>query len=134
MLLSFINRIFKTRVITKVLVIEDDQLIRDSILNLLTLKGLVAIGAEDGHAGLQLAKENVPDLILCDFRMPKLNGYAVLAALRQDSATATVPFIFLTAETTPEVLEQGRSLGANGYLNKPFSTAELLQAIDPYLS
>lgn len=114
--------------------IEDDQLIRESILNLLSLRGLTAIGAEDGRAGLQLAKENVPDLILCDLRMPKLNGYEVLAALRQDSTTAIVPFILLTAETTPEVLEQGRSLGADGYLNKPFSTAELLKAIAPYLA
>lgn len=113
--------------------IEDDQLIRESILNLLTLRGLVALGAEDGSAGLQLAKQNVPDLILCDLRMPELNGYEVLAALRQDSTTAAVPFIFLTAETTPEVLEQGRLLGADGYLNKPFSTAQLLKAIAPYL-
>jgi CheY-like chemotaxis protein len=118
---------------TKVLVIEDDELIRASILNLLVARGLTAIGAEDGRIGLQLAKENVPDLILCDVRMPELNGYQVLGALRQDYGTATVPLIFLTAETTPEVLHQGQLLGANGYLNKPFSTAELLAAIAPYI-
>ena len=118
----------------KVLVIEDDQLTRDIILNLLLLREISAIAAADGRAGLQLAKEIIPDLILCDVRMPELSGYDVLAALRQDSTTATIPLIFLTAETNRDAIERGQQLGANGYLNKPFTTAELLSAIAPYLS
>lgn len=118
---------------TKVLVIEDDELIRESIINLLVLRGLTAIGAEDGRVGLQLAKESCPDLILCDVRMPELNGYEVLTALRQDVSTA-IPFIFLTAETNQEVLNQGQMLGANGYLNKPFTSTELLSAIAAAIS
>ena len=119
---------------TKVLVIEDEELIRESILNLLNTRGFSAIGAADGRVGLQLAKEFVPDLILCDVRMPELDGYEVLRALRQDPITATVPFIFLTAETTQDVLSQGQLLGANGYLTKPFTTAELLAAIATHIS
>ena len=119
---------------TKVLVIEDDRLTRDIILNLLLLREISAIAAADGRAGLQLAKEIIPDLILCDVRMPVLSGYDVLAALRQDSTTATIPLIFLTAETNQDAIERGQQLGANGYLNKPFTTAELLSAIAPYLS
>ena len=119
---------------TKILVIEDDQLTRDIILNLLFLREISAIAAADGRAGLQLAKEIIPDLILCDVRMPELSGYDVLAALRQDSTTATIPLIFLTAETNRDAIERGQQLGANGYLNKPFTTAELLSAIAPYLS
>ena len=119
---------------TKVLVIEDDRLTRDIILNLLLLREISAIAAADGRAGLQLAKEIIPDLILCDVRMPELSGYDVLAALRQDSTTATIPLIFLTAETNRDAIERGQQLGANGYLNKPFTTAELLSAIAPYLS
>ena len=119
---------------TKILVIEDDQLTRDIILNLLFLREISAIAAADGRAGLQLAKEIIPDLILCDVRMPELSGYDVLAALRQDSTTATIPLIFLTAETNQDAIERGQQLGANGYLNKPFTTAELLSAIAPYLS
>ncbi|HCF29461.1 MAG TPA: response regulator [Cyanobacteria bacterium UBA11049] len=119
---------------TKVLVIEDDGLTRDIILNLLFLTGISAIAAADGRAGLQLATKIIPDLILCDVRMPELSGYDVLAALRQDSTTATIPFIFLTAETNQDAIERGQQLGANGYLNKPFTTAELLSAIAPYLS
>ena len=118
----------------KVLVIEDDRLTRDIILNLLLLREISAIAAADGRAGLQLAKEIIPDLILCDVRMPELSGYDVLAALRQDSTTATIPLIFLTAETNRDAIERGQQLGANGYLNKPFTTAELLSAIAPYLS
>ena len=119
---------------TKVLVIEDDRLTRDIILNLLLLREISAIAAADGRAGLQLAKEIIPDLILCDVRMPELSGYDVLAALRQDSTTATIPLIFLTAETNQDAIERGQQLGANGYLNKPFTTAELLSAIAPYIS
>lgn len=114
---------------TKVLVIENEQILRESILNILKIRGFSAIGAEDGHRGLQLAKEFVPDLILCDVRMPELDGYEVLAALRQDSITAMLPFIFITAETMQNVVRQGQMLGANGYLKKPFSTAELIEAI-----
>lgn len=111
-----------------VLVIEDDELIRDSILNLLRSRGINAIAAVDGRNGLQLAKEIVPDLILCDIRMPGISGYEVLSNLRQDSKTAQIPLIFLSAEKNIDV----SNLGA-GYLSKPFTTAQLLCAIAPYL-
>lgn len=113
-----------------VLVIEDDELIRDGILNILSSREINAIAAVDGRSGLQLAKEIIPDLILCDVRMPQLNGYEVLSELRQDSRTAEIPLIFLTAENTLDATNSG----ANGYLNKPFTTAQLLSAIAPYLS
>lgn len=116
-----------------VLVIEDDGLLRDSIVNLLTIRGVTAIAAENGALGLKLAQENIPDLILCDVRMPGMSGYEVLKSLRQDTNTATIPLIFLTAENTPEVMALGADLGANGYLRKPFSTAELLGAISPFV-
>lgn len=111
-----------------VLVIEDEELIRESILNLLNTRGFSATGSNNGQLGLQLAKEIVPDLILCDVRLPELNGYEVLRAIRQDPTTANIPLIFLTAETTEDVLSRGQ-LGANGYLAKPFTTVELLEAI-----
>ncbi|MEP0801411.1 response regulator [Funiculus sociatus] len=118
---------------TKVLVIEDEELIRESILNLLDESGFTAIGAEDGEKGVQLAKEFVPDLILCDVRMPKLDGYEVLRVLRSDPITGTITFIFLTADSNKNVRQQGEILGANGYLAKPFTSAELLEAIATYL-
>ena len=112
-----------------VLVIEDEELIRESILNLLNTRGFSATGSNNGQIGLQLAKEIVPDLILCDVRLPELNGYEVLRAIRQDPTTANIPLIFLTAEATEDVLSRGQLLGANGYLAKPFTTVELLEAI-----
>ncbi|GAB4180238.1 MAG: hypothetical protein Fur006_14210 [Coleofasciculaceae cyanobacterium] len=118
---------------TKVLVIEDEEILRESILNILETNGFSAIGAADGRSGLQLAKEVVPDLILCDVRMPELDGYEVLKALRQDPIAAEIPLLFLTAENIQRVVRQGEQLGANGYLTKPFSTAQLLKAINQEL-
>lgn len=113
----------------KVLVIEDEEILRESILNILKTNGFNAIEAKDGRSGLQLAKEFIPDLILCDVRMPGFDGYDVLKALRQDSLTASIPLLFLTADSLQNVMRQGEQLGANGYLTKPFSTAQLVEAV-----
>ncbi|MBD1942524.1 response regulator [Coleofasciculus sp. FACHB-712] len=118
---------------TKVLVIEDEEVIRESILDILIEGEFIAIGAENGSIGVQLAKELRPDLILCDVRMPELDGYEVLRALRSDPVTAPIPFIFLTADTTENFFHQGQLLGANGYLAKPFTTALLLKAIATHM-
>ncbi len=91
------------------------------------------MGTGNARQGLHLAKELVPDLIVCDIRMPELDGYEVLKALRQDPLTASIPLIFLTAETLQNVVRQGQLLGANGYLTKPFTTAQLLEAIATHL-
>lgn len=119
---------------TKVLVIEDEDLIREVVVNLLNAQGFTAIGAEFGSRGLQLAKEFVPDIIFCDVKMPGMDGYEVLRLLRSEPSTADIPFIFLSAQSTSQdVLRQGKILGANGYLNKPFTTNELLEAIAKHL-
>lgn len=118
----------------KILVIEDEELIRESILHLLNTRGFNAIGAADGSIGVRLAKEFVPDLILCDVRMPGLDGYEVLKALRSDPITATVPFIFLTAQAIQAELYVGQQLVADGYLAKPFAVDALLEAIARCLS
>jgi CheY-like chemotaxis protein len=118
---------------TKVLVIEDDEILRESILTILETNGFSAIGAADGRSGLQLVKEIIPDLILCDVRIPEFDGYEVLKALRQDPIAAEIPLLFLTAENIQQVVHQGEQLGANGYLTKPFSTAQLLKVINQKL-
>jgi diguanylate cyclase (GGDEF)-like protein len=113
----------------KILVIEDEEFVRENIVELLDAEGFEVIGAEDGRMGLNLARAMVPDLILCDVMMPELDGYGVLTALRQDSILAAVPFIFLTAKAAKADLRQGMELGADDYLTKPFTRAELLGAI-----
>jgi len=112
-----------------ILVIEDEEFVRENILELLDAEGFEAFGAENGKIGFELAKVKVPDLILCDVMMPGLDGYGVLTALRQDSVLASIPFIFLTAKASKSDLRQGMELGADDYLTKPFTRAELLGAI-----
>lgn len=113
----------------KILVIEDEQAIRCNLLKLLKAEGFQAIGADNGRTGLQLALIEQPDVIICDILMPELDGYEVLKALQQDSSTATIPFIFLTAKADRSDWRQAMNLGADDYLTKPFTRAELLAAI-----
>ncbi len=113
----------------KILVIEDEEFIRDNLIELPEIEGFQAIGAENGFVGVQLAKESQPDLILCDVMMPELDGYGVLSALREDSATAAIPFMFLTASADRNNLQKIRSMGMNDYILKPFNIDKFLAAI-----
>ena len=113
----------------KILVIEDETTVGLNIKEILESGGFDAIVAADGKIGIQMAKEQLPDLIVCDIMMPDMDGYSVLTELQQDPATTTIPFIFLTAKTTRDDVRQGMNLGADDYLTKPFRRKELLEAI-----
>ncbi|MBD1944128.1 EAL domain-containing protein [Coleofasciculus sp. FACHB-712] len=113
----------------KILVIEDEEAIRENILELLEAEEFEATGAENGLAGVQIARTIRPDLIICDVMMPDLDGFGVLMALRQDPVTATIPFIFLTAKAEKADLRQAMELGADDYLTKPCTPEEILKAI-----
>lgn len=112
-----------------ILVIEDDETIRSNLLEILDLEGFQVIGAEHGAAGVRKAKAYLPDLILCDIRMPELDGYGVLEELRSQVSTAAIPVIFLTAKCEHQEIRHGMNLGADDYLIKPCSVMELLDAI-----
>jgi DNA-binding response OmpR family regulator len=116
-----------------ILVIEDDRAIRGAIVDILELEGYHALSAADGLTGVALAREKRPDLIICDIMMPFLDGYGVLAHLRKHAETATIPFIFLTARTTPNDVRYGMNLGADDYLTKPFKAEELLSTLQARL-
>jgi DNA-binding NarL/FixJ family response regulator len=116
-----------------ILVIEDEPEMRRNLLTILKLEKFNVTGAENGRAGIDLAKRTKPDLILCDVMMPELDGYGVLQALRQDPATITTPFIFLTAKGEKPDIRAGMNLGADDYLTKPVAKADLLSAIDARL-
>ncbi len=118
---------------TKILVIEDDEDVRDNLLDVLALEGYELTAAPNGRQGLQLARNESPDLILCDLIVPELNGYEVLQSVRQHADLATVPFIFLTGKAEKEYFRQGMELGADDYLTKPFTLSELLGAIETQL-
>lgn len=118
---------------TSILVIEDEIAIQDIIFDILTARDFTVLTASDGQVGIELAQQKLPDLILCDVGLPVMDGYKVLQTLRQDKATAAIPFIFLTAYSSVEDLRQGMESGADDYLAKPFSAAALFRAIDARL-
>ena len=115
---------------TKILVIEDEEAIRENILELLEAENFTAVGAANGKTGIKLALEQIPNLILCDVMMPEIDGYGVLKALRSEPITATIPLIFLTAKADKTDLRQGMELGADDYITKPCTPQELLKAIE----
>ncbi len=112
-----------------ILVIEDEKTLRTNIVQILEFEDFVTIEANNGFLGIKLAQKPLPDLILCDVIMPKIDGYSVLAALRQNPTTASIPFIFTTAKASKADFRQGMNLGADDYLIKPITADELLSAI-----
>jgi DNA-binding NarL/FixJ family response regulator len=117
----------------KILVIEDEPEMRRNITTLLRYYGYEPVAAENGRAGLEAARRERPDLILCDVMMPELDGYGVLKALQTDALLARTPFIFLTAKGEKDDLRSGMDLGADDYLTKPVANAELVRAIEARL-
>jgi len=113
----------------KILVIEDEPLTRENIALILRMEGYDTCTAPDGRRGVAAARAEKPDLILCDVTMPDTDGYAVLAEVRQCEDLRTTPFIFLTARGERADLRRGMNLGADDYLTKPASAAEILDAI-----
>jgi DNA-binding NarL/FixJ family response regulator len=117
----------------KILVIEDEPEMRRNIAALLRYYDYEPLAADNGRAGLEAARRERPDLILCDVMMPELDGYGVLQALQAEPALAQIPFIFLTARGEKEDLRNGMNLGADDYLTKPVANADLVQAIEARL-
>lgn len=117
----------------KILVIEDDRIMRENVSELLELVGYKVDVANNGKEGIIKAKTFQPDLIICDIKMPVLDGYGVLHILQKESETATIPFIFLTARTERNDLRKGMEMGADDYLAKPFEDTELLKAVETRL-
>jgi two-component system, sensor histidine kinase and response regulator len=114
---------------SRLLVIDDDVVFRTVLVDTLREESYDVDSAGDGTAGLARARENAPDLVLCDIVMAGLDGFGFLSALRQEPATATIPVIFLTGIGEPAALRKGMELGADDYLSKPVSRSELLQAV-----
>jgi two-component system, sensor histidine kinase and response regulator len=118
---------------TKILVIEDETILRGEVVEWLNLEGYEVAGAGNGVEGVERAFQNIPDLIICDITMPLLNGYGVLLEVRANPTTASVPFIFVTARAAYEDIRKGMILGADDYITKPFSRRGFLQAVQTRL-
>ena len=117
----------------KILVIEDEPEMRRNITTLLRYQDYQPIAAENGRLGVEAARRESPDLILCDVMMPELDGHGVLQALQADATLARIPFVFLTAKGEKDDLRNGMNLGADDYLTKPVANADLVRAIETRL-
>jgi CheY-like chemotaxis protein len=117
-----------------ILLIEDDRALRENTEELLELSGYSVQVAPNGKIGIQLAKEELPDLIICDIMMPEVDGYGVLENLSSDESTKHIPFIFLSAKTEHKEIRKGMDMGADDYLTKPFEEDDLMSAIESRLA
>ena len=113
----------------KILIIEDQAPMRRNIALMLQLEGYDVVSAENGRIGLEVARKEDPDLILCDVMMPELDGYGVVQALREDPEFSATPFIFLTAKSDRGDVRTGMNFGADDYLTKPVVRDDLLAAL-----
>ncbi|MFN7119348.1 MAG: response regulator [Saprospiraceae bacterium] len=113
----------------RILLIEDTEEIRENVAEILELHSYHIIAACDGLQGLHLALEHLPDVIICDVKMPKMTGFELLAVLRGKPETAGIPFIFISASAQKSDIEKGRESGAFAYLTKPFTSDDLLRLV-----
>jgi two-component system sensor histidine kinase/response regulator len=117
----------------KILVIDDEEWLREMMLLALRQRGFEVIEAENGEKGIEVARKELPDLILCDVNMDKVDGYLTLSSLRSESATASIPFILMTGLADQAGMRHGMELGADDYLPKPFTIEALYAAVDARL-
>lgn len=113
-----------------ILVVEDQDDVRENIAELLELSNYQVLAAANGKEGVKIALEAIPDLILCDIMMPEMDGYEVLYLLSKNPTTSSLPFIFLTAKTEKSDFRKGMNMGADDYITKPFEEMELLGAVE----
>lgn len=112
-----------------ILVAEDERDIRDLITFTLTFAGHQITQAANGAQAVELAKQEVPDLIMTDVRMPKMTGYEACRAIKDDPATAHIPVVILSAKGQDEEIDEGKAAGADAYILKPFAPNELTKRI-----
>lgn len=118
----------------KILIIEDQGTMRRNLALLLEMEGFEVVTAENGRVGVDTARSERPDVILCDIMMPEMDGYTVVQTLREDAAFATTPFLFLTAKGEKSDIRVGMNFGADDYLTKPIVREDLLAAIEARLA
>jgi DNA-binding NarL/FixJ family response regulator len=117
----------------KVLVVEDEVILRQNMEEIISLHGFEVKSAENGEAGLLLARSFRPDLILCDIKMPRFDGFWLIEQIRNESGLQSVPFIFVSAKVDRRDVREGMELGADDYITKPFTSNELIHAINARL-
>src|SRR5438067_991075 len=116
------------------LVVEDDSALLEGLRDILELSGYTVLTARNGLEGLAVLQAQVPDLIVSDINMPRMDGYQFYGRVRAQSEWVSVPFIFLTAKGEKTDVRQGKLLGADDYITKPFEEVDLLVAVQSKLN
>ncbi|MBC8170244.1 MAG: response regulator [Anaerolineae bacterium] len=117
----------------RILIIEDDRLIRENVAEILRIHNFDVQMAPDGRTGIQMATEFQPDLVVCDLLMDEIDGCEVLQTLRSQPDTCTIPFVFLTAFSDRNTIRTAMNAGADDYIIKPFAIPEFLQVVDVWV-
>jgi CheY-like chemotaxis protein len=117
----------------RILIIEDDLPIRENVAEILELAGFETITSQNGREGLARARNDQPDLVLCDIMMPEMDGVEVLALLKRDKSTNNLPLVFMSAKSEMKEVEAGVRAGAAAYITKPFDAGELIQTVKKFL-
>lgn len=118
----------------KILIIEDDTVLRENTAEFIKGQNFKVFIAEDGLVGVQQTLKHLPDLILCDISMPNMNGLDYYKTIKQIKATSTIPLVFFSARTENEDVRAGMKLGADDYITKPFNFYDLLRVINTRLA
>lgn len=118
----------------KILIVDDEKDIVETLAFMLKAKGFECIYAYDGESGLNLAKTINPDLIILDVMMPKINGFKICRLLKFDNKYKNIPIIMVTARSQDEDKIIGEETGADEYITKPFEFAEILEKINEHLA
>ncbi len=118
----------------RVLVVDDDLSIQRVLVQTLELEGYEVATASDGEEALQSLQGELPDVVILDVMMPKLDGLDVLKRMRADARTQTVPVILLTARSSQEDIWEGWQSGVDYYMTKPFDVEELLRFLGHVLN
>jgi len=117
----------------KILLIEDEKNIASSLKIYLSSKGFEVILADDGPGCIKMAKEQVPDLILLDLILPKIDGYTVCKTLKEEKVTKEIPIVVISARTSQKDMNKCFTTGADDYIAKPFKTDQIIDLISKYL-
>ena len=122
-------RVRETVMAKRILLVDDEPQIVRLVGRRLRANGYEVLAADNGEMALELAQSEMPDLVILDLMLPKLDGYKVCGLLKRDSRYAQIPIILFTARAQEEDIKIGKEVGANAYITKPFNAQTLLQKI-----
>lgn len=117
-----------------ILLLEDNDFIRENTTEILELSNYEVLAAANGIDGIKLLQEKIPDLILCDILMPKMGGYEFFQEVQKNESISPVPFIFLTAFSEKKEVEKALDMGARAFIIKPFDADELIRVVQKHLN